>query len=446
MSIQQSLQVQADSCVRYKAHALGLHINQIAKEAIAIVRRLNQAGHSAYVVGGSIRDLLLGKEPNDFDITTSAHPKQVVRLFSRSRIVGRRFKIVHVYGLGKDSPVFEVTTFRSAHSGRRARARPGKRKKMIVYNNDYGSLEEDVLRRDFTVNAIYYNPVKGEVYAHRNALDDLRRQRLRCIEDAAVCYSEDPVRMLRALRLSAKTGFGLGAENQSMIPQLARNLEEVSAGRLFEEVTKLFHCGYAERYYFLLEKYQLASVLFPWCYLGEKDASAQRALLKGLARNSDARVRQGKSLSHSYMAAVLLWLALPVAIRMQVDHPSTADSIDAATLRQAMQLSIQNRQTSPVGIPRRFAAMAMQTGMLQTAFTSHEPSSMIALLQHPQFRAAYNLFCLRAQGQMVDRSCAARWEKLQAYPKTAQLNLLKQLAASTATCDKSEPLTEYLPD
>ena len=235
----------------------GLSQGVFPKRVLDIVRSLNRGGYEAYVVGGGVRDFLLGVKPKDFDVATDAHPEQVVKLLPRCRIIGRRFRIVHVRDRRE---VTEVSTFRAfLENGGDSVVRDGR----IIKDNTYGSLEEDILRRDFTINAMYYNPLSEKLVCHGNAIDDVRNRFLRSIGDPRLRYQEDPVRMLRAIRFAAKLKLRMADDVAENIRVFASLIEDVASTRLFEESVKLFHSGAAARVYPLLREHGIFEMLYP---------------------------------------------------------------------------------------------------------------------------------------------------------------------------------------
>ncbi|MGU9977469.1 MAG: polynucleotide adenylyltransferase PcnB [Candidatus Oxydemutatoraceae bacterium WSBS_2016_MAG_OTU14] len=406
--------------LEYDARALGLERERFADSALQLVYRLVKAGHEAYIVGGSIRDFLIGKTPKDFDIATSAYPKQIVRLFPRSRIIGMRFKIVHVYL--DDEEILEVTTFRSLRSGKGKASTSSRHRgrKPIVRDNLYGTLEEDVLRRDFTVNAMYYSPVEQRVVAYKHAMRDLEERQLKCIGKIEQSYTEDPVRMLRALRYVAKTGFTLAQDETRLITQMTNGLKTVTPGRLFEEVSKLFQCGSSEAFFALLEQHGLAKVLFPLCYRTTDAKSIKPNFLKAFAVLADAKTSKGEGVSRSLIAATLLWIGLPPKMRLLFEDENS----NREELRQAIYYAVRDKLAYPVAIPSCFVPKTMSVCVLQICFTSKRFVDLKCLLSHRYFNEAYDFFCLRASIGSVDKACASWWAHLLKQTKKEQMALL----------------------
>src|SRR5690606_5522992 len=278
----------------------------ISSGALKIIKQLQESGYEAYLVGGGVRDLLLGGEPKDFDVATSATPEEVRRIFRGARIIGRRFQIVHVR-MGRE--VVEVTTFRgNDEEGTQVkRSEDG----MLLRDNVYGNVVTDALRRDFTVNALYYTPEDFSVHDYTSGMDDLKRRLLRIIGDPVTRYKEDPVRMLRALRFAAKLGFQIEPRTAKPIRELGSLLGNISSSRMFEEVLKLFLNGSATATFELLRDYDLLQHLFP----GTADAldagdELGAKLIEQSMVNTDKRIRAEKTVTPAFIYAALLWPAL----------------------------------------------------------------------------------------------------------------------------------------
>ncbi|HCW88518.1 MAG TPA: polynucleotide adenylyltransferase PcnB, partial [Marinobacter sp.] len=290
----------------------------LSDPAKKVLGRLNNAGYEAYLVGGGVRDVLLGGKPKDFDIATNATPEEVHELFRNSRLIGRRFRIVHVL-FGRE--VIEVTTFRGNAADSDDDEEDDDRRTsehgLLLRDNVYGTLEEDALRRDFTVNALYYCIRDFTVIDFANGLEDLRNRQIRLIGDPETRYREDPVRMLRAVRFAARLGFTIEPETEAPIRELAPLLTHIPPARLFDEVLKLFSAGYGEVTYDLLREYNLLAPLFPETVRainqGEPDLLIRKAL-----QNTDKRVAQGKSVSPHFMFAAMLWPALQAEWRRRL--------------------------------------------------------------------------------------------------------------------------------
>lgn len=370
---------------------------QISRAALDVLYGLNKAGFQAFLVGGCLRDLLIGVSPKDFDVATDASPEQVVALFRRSRIIGRRFRIVHVrFG----NEIIEVSTFRAMSDAstpdtrQHARSQTG----LILRDNVFGSIEEDALRRDFTINALYYNIADFSLYEFANSLEDIQSRRLRLIGDPLTRYQEDPVRMLRAARFSAKLQFKLDAASEKPIRSHVQLLLQVSPARLYDEQLKLFLSGYAHRAYAELTRLGLFAILFPDVAPLLQGAQGSRwdAMIQAAMHNTDVRLNEGKHVTPAFLFAVLLWPA--------VSQPSQA-------LAQTIS-RVLTRQIKVTAIPRRFTLMMREIWELQGALEKRKRPA--ELLAHPKFRAAFDFLQLRETAGLVsEQGLSQWWENLQ---------------------------------
>lgn len=383
----------------------GISRAQISEYALKVLYRLNQAGHEAYLVGGGVRDLLLGHEPKDFDIATSASPDEVRRLFRNCRLIGRRFRLAHVH-FGRE--IIEVATFRAAHDpeGDGSTSEQG----MLLRDNVYGSLEEDAWRRDFTVNALYYTVSDFSVIDHTGGLDDLKAGCLRMIGDPQQRFREDPVRMLRAVRFAAKLGFRIEAEVETAIRELGYLLEEVSNARLFDETLKLFLSGYGVASYELLRHYHLFAHLFPEadaCMSEEEDHFPHTLLLRAL-ENTDRRIDEGKPVTPAFLYAALLWEPVRREARLFVRRKMPPI--------QAMLLAgdaVVARQTPRVQVPKRFSLQSREIWEWQERLARGTGKRAQRLVEQPRFRAAYDFLLLRAESGEEVTELAAWWSQFQ---------------------------------
>ena len=364
-----------------------------------IIKRLQKAGFQAYLVGGCVRDLLLGHQPKDFDIATSAHPEQVRKLFSSCRLIGRRFRLAHIY-YGRD--YIEVATFRAPHdTGQQGSVDAQGR---IIHDNVYGTLEEDVWRRDFTINALFYDPVSGEVLDYIGGLEDLRARRLRLIGDPQLRYREDPVRMIRALRFAARLGCSLDGETGHLIRPMANLLDAVAPARLFDELLKLLHGGYGLRGFQLMEEYGVLGFLLPLTDESlELDASGSfRLLLENALRNTDQRITEGKSVMPPFLFAVLLWEQVRT-LADEIMEEEDCSEIQALNLAASEIISDQVQCTA---IPRRFSNITREIWTLQPRFSYRELRRANTLFNNQRFRAAYDFLALRAEAGEGDEVTA----------------------------------------
>ena len=386
----------------------------ISPSALRVLYRLREGGFQAFLVGGAVRDLLLGLSPKDFDIATDAHPEQVRKLFRNCRLIGRRFHLAHVR-FGPE--IIEVATFRAAHTevdednsvdevGHRVLDEHGR----ILRDNLYGTIEEDVWRRDFTANALYYNIEDYSIWDFVGGVPDANARVLRMIGDPETRYREDPVRMLRAARFAAKLGFTLHPDTEAPVHKLAYLLDGVPPARLFDETMKLLLAGSAAASCNLLARLGLLSHLMPDLVRAVNEApesAGARLVQLGLA-GTDERVRADKSVTPTFLFAVLLW----PAILREAGVPSGPLPEDPAVLGTACD-TIISRQLRRIAIPKRFTMPMHDIIMMQPRFERRSGRRALRFLEHPRFRAAYDFLLLRAESGEIDPELAAWWTRLQ---------------------------------
>jgi len=394
----------------------------ISPNALKVLYRLKDAGYQAFIVGGAVRDLLLGLHPKDFDVATNAHPDQVRKIFRNCRLIGRRFHLAHVR-FGHE--IIEVATFRAAHTeidedhgvdevGHRVLDEHGR----ILRDNLYGSIEEDVWRRDFTANALYYNIHDFSIWDYVDGVPDTRDRVLRMIGDPETRYREDPVRMLRAARFAAKLDFTLHPGTEAPLHRLAYMLDSVPPARLFDETLKLMLAGHANASFALLQKLGLLAHLMPDVAAAVRDgpeSAGVRLLELGLS-GTDDRVRADKSVTPTFLFAVLLW----PAILRAAGSPNGPLPEDPQALLAACD-EVASRQVRRITIPKRFSIPMRELVMLQTRFERRSGRRALRLLEHPRFRAAYDFLLLRAASGEIDPEMAAWWTRLQELAPAAQL-------------------------
>jgi poly(A) polymerase len=371
----------------------------ISQPALKVLYRLKDAGYEAYLVGGGVRDLLLGGHPKDFDVATNATPEQVKRVFNNCRLVGRRFRLAHVL-FGRD--VIEVATFRANHQP----DDPGDDDHlddqdddqgsvhgttgMILRDNVWGTVEQDALRRDFTVNALYYNIEDFAIHDYVGGMRDLEKKKLRLIGDPETRYREDPVRMLRAARFAAKLGFTVEDNTAKPVAQLKHLLRQVPPARLFDEVLKLLLGGYGRESWEWLERFGLDEILFPdTAHCVRRDANARAFVLAALT-NSDRRIQDGKSVTPAFLFAALLW---PETARRYQQLLSEGVP-DIPAIAQAGQ-QVLDEQCRTVAIPRRFSVPAREIWDMQLRLPRRSGRRADGLLANPRFRASYDFLLLR---------------------------------------------------
>ena len=376
----------------------------ISRGARKTCEELQRAGHTAFVVGGAVRDLILGMRPKDFDVATSAHPDEVRSLFRRSRIIGRRFQIVHVMW---GAETVEVSTYR-AHFTKEAEEDKQDAHGRVLSDNVFGTQAEDAVRRDFTVNALFYDPVKEEVWDFQHGVRDLVARKLVMIGDPATRYREDPVRMLRAARLSAKLGLTIEAKTAEPIRELKHLLENVPQARLFEEILKMLLSGNAVACVQRLRELDLHHGLLPLLDDALEDPATGPFAMAALSA-TDQRLREDKPVSPAFLLAALLWGRVERRWHEleEKGQPSTP------SLHSAMHDALDAQRES-LAIPRRFDATMKELWLLQPRFLQRGGTRPFRLLEHPRFRAAYDFFELRAQAGNAPMETALWWEKFQA--------------------------------
>jgi poly(A) polymerase len=375
----------------------------ISRCARRTCEELQRAGHAAFVVGGAVRDLLLARKPKDFDVATSATPEEVRAIFRRSRIIGRRFQIVHVL-CGQET--VEVSTFR-AHFTREPDAENTDEHGRMLSDNVFGTQAEDALRRDFTVNALFYDPVKEEIWDYVHGLKDLKAKKLVMIGDPATRYREDPVRMLRAARLGAKLGLEIDPKTRAPIKELRHLLENVPQARLFEEILKLLLSGNAVECVRVLRELELHHGLLPLLDTALDDPEAGPFALAAL-RATDERLAEGKPVSPAFLLAALLWGQVEKNLRrFEGEGQPTVPALHAA-MHEALDV-----QRDSLAIPRRFDATMKELWLMQPRFLQRGGQRPYRLLEHPRFRAAYDFFALRAASANAPQEAAQWWERFQ---------------------------------
>ncbi len=407
-----------------KAHILdaashGLQPRQFSRNAVAIATRLQDAGYQAFLVGGCVRDALLGEPPKDFDVATSATPEQVRDLFRGSRIIGRRFKLVHVRH-GRE--IVEVATFRSPHAEDNAEAASDSSGR-ILRDNVYGTLEEDAQRRDFTINALYYDPVRNQVHAFANGVEDLRKGLLRLIGEPHQRYQEDPVRMLRAARFAAKLGFRMDERTAAPIRPLAHLLDDIPAARLYDEVLKLFMGGYAEATLDQLLQLDLFRPLFPASFREMKQSDSPAGRLIRLAlRNTDLRLAEGKPVTPAFLFAALLWPAvLPRTLQLQ------ASGMPAIAAMQKAGQQVVQQQVQRLALPKRFSLPMQEIWALQERLPMRHGKRAFQLVDQPRFRAAYDFLLLREAAGETTGGLGPWWTEFQEVDDAQRQRMISQL-------------------
>jgi len=403
----------------------------ISPNALKVLYRLKSAGYDAYLVGGGVRDMLLGREPKDFDIATNALPDDVKKIFRNCLLIGRRFRLAHVRF---DNEVIEVATFRAqggegAASEDEARTETGR----ILRDNVYGNIEEDAWRRDFTINALYYNIQDFSVVDYVGGMKDLQSGMLRLIGAPEQRYREDPVRMLRAVRFAAKLGFRIDPDSEAAIVEMGHLLEEIPPARLFDEVLKLFQGGTAVQSFELLRHYGLFRHLFPQTEAAlaqEQDGFPKTLVLRALA-NTDQRIAEDKPVTPAFLYAALLWEPLrQVAAAREAAGESELQAIQEAASE------VVDAQLKHTSLPKRFALPMREIWGMQPRLRRITGLRPAKLLEHPRFRAAYDFLLLRGEaGEDLGELCQW-WTEFQALDENERLHRLRATGSKGAAGKK----------
>ena len=396
----------------------GIRREELSNAAISVCEGLHRAGYKAFVVGGAVRDLLLGRHPKDYDVATDATPEQVRSVFRRARIIGRRFKLVHV--MFRDETV-EVSTFRSNHPAVDADEKDGRADEhgRLLRDNVYGNQAEDAIRRDFTMNALFYDPESEEVWDYVNGFADIKKQRVVMIGDPTARYREDPVRMLRAARLAAKLGFMIDAATEAPIVELAPLLDNVPTARLFDEMLKLLFSGHALNGIEKLRSLGLHAGILPVLDALFNDPAAKAFVVLALQR-TDERIAQDKGVSPPFLFAALFWW--PMVQCWRALEAKGVRSLQA--MHEAMD-DVLDIQRKTLAVPRRLDPLIKELWLAQPRFAHRSQRQAFRTLTHPRFRASYDFYALRAEAGDADKEVAAWWERFQfADPQTQESMLL----------------------
>ena len=384
----------------------------ISPNALRVLYRLRDSGYGAYLVGGAVRDLLVGGHPKDFDIATSATPEEVRQLFRNSRLIGRRFRLAHVV-FGRE--IIEVATFRANvddGSGDRELHEGGR----LLRDNVFGTIEDDAVRRDFTANALYYAIEDFSVRDYTGGFEDVMNRVLKLIGDPEQRYREDPVRMLRAVRLAAKLGFSIDEATAEPIPRLAGLLRESAPARLFEECLKLFLSGHAVESFLGLERHGLLPALLPEtaaALKSNRSGALRTMLLEGL-RGTDARVAADEPVSPAFLFALLLWPAYCRALMAL-----QAQGMHAAEAQRRAADRVTVHQLATIALPRRFSLPMQEIWLLQSRFAQRQRKRVMRLLAHPRFRAAFDFLVLRQFASNEHAEEVEFWREAQTLPPEA---------------------------
>ena len=375
----------------------------ISPHALKVLYRLKRARFDAYLVGGSVRDLLLSRKPKDFDVVTNARPKQIKKIFQNSRIIGRRFKLVHVYF---ENEVIDVSTFRgNMDTGQRikkSKRMDQKEKKQHSATNVYGTMEEDVYRRDITINALYYNIENFSIVDYVNGMADIEKKTIRIIGKVRERFTEDPIRILRTIRLAKKLNFNISYQIKPYLSQMKSLLLSLPSARLLDEIIKLFFHGAAYSTYRALETYNIFSIIFPGC--AQKTTAQFTTFLKTALKTMDKRFFEEKTLTPAFLLAVFLWMPLQVYLKSLRKKYSLYSA-----LHQGIH-HIFDEQKSALPISKRFKRMIRQIWILQFKFEKYTPKKAFRIKKQRYFKAGLDFLIIRAHRKPALQSIVSQWE------------------------------------
>ncbi|MCO4798057.1 MAG: polynucleotide adenylyltransferase PcnB [Colwelliaceae bacterium] len=415
----------------------------ISPSALKVLHRLNKGGYNAYLVGGGVRDILLGLAPKDFDIATNATPEQIKSLFRNCRLIGRRFRLAHIV-FGRE--IIEVATFRGHHESAPKNQQDCQKTSkqsehgMLLRDNIYGSIEEDAERRDFTINALYYSSADYKIHDFANGLSDIKAKKIRLIGDPETRYREDPVRMLRAIRFATKLDMDISKETQSPIKALAPLLENIPPARMFEEFLKLFLSGKALKNFHLLREYQLFRYFFPIVdqALNSNDDPYLTPFIEKALKNTDDRINNDKRVTPAFLFAALLWYPLQKQIN-QLRSQTQLTPQDAFFNALGEIMSEQQRS---IAIPKRFQAVMKDIWILQDKLNKRVGKQAYKAFEHPKFRAGYDFLLLRSEIESTEENSqlaelAKWWTDFQNNNHDTQQLMIKSVVKTGASPRRS---------
>jgi len=410
----------------------------MSNSALKVLYRLNKSGYDAYLVGGGVRDILLGLEPKDFDIATNATPEQIKELFRNCRLIGRRFRLAHIV-FGRE--IIEVATFRGHHDNASPQEKNCQKTSkqsedgMLLRDNIYGSIEEDAERRDFTINALYYSAKDFKVYDFANGVADIQAREIRLIGDPETRYREDPVRMIRAIRFATKLDMQISTTTEAPIKELGSLLGNIPPARMFEEFLKLFMSGKALENYNQLRKYDLFRYFFPLveqCLTHESEIYLQDFIKLALT-NTDKRINNEQRVTPAFLFAAMLWYPLQTQVkRLRIETQLTPQDAFFAALSEIM-----SEQQGCIAIPKRFQSVMKDIWILQDKLERREGKKAYQVFEHPKFRAGYDFLLLRAEIESTDTNAdstaiqelAKWWTDFQSTSPETQQQMIKSVTS-----------------
>ena len=412
-----------EQLVIYNAFDKSITVNKISKYAVSIIRTLQSKNFSAYVVGGAVRDLIIGLKPKDFDIVTDAKPYEIKTIFPKSQVIGRRFQLVHVK---KGSDFYEVSTFRSGvtknYICKPNSPKKNNHKKYSTDDSEFGTIHEDAFRRDLTINALYYDPVKEQVYDFNGGIKDLLDKRIMVIGPPEIRFTEDPVRILRIIRIAAKLNFQIPSDIEKHIYSKFHLIKDVSKSRLFDESLKMFLHGQGLASYELIRRFNGLKYLVHLCKNNRINETSNQ-LFEVMLKSTDLRVKQKKYVSPHFLFAVLLWPNL-------LNHVSKLEK-ERSVVRKLMSISSKTvlaKQASIISIPKRYLFKIIDIWNLQIPLVERRKKDHQFIINHPCFRAAYDLILLRETIGEKLNDAGRWWTEYQNRNKCEQAKLLDEKA------------------
>ncbi|MEW5008606.1 MAG: polynucleotide adenylyltransferase PcnB [Cycloclasticus sp.] len=403
----------------YTLRELGLSSDRLDRHAIQITERLVKAGFQAYLVGGCVRDSLLGMHPKDFDVSTNAEPEEIQALFKNCRLIGRRFRLAHIH-FGRH--IIEVATFRGPHLKHDSNKSHAHKDGRLLRDNVYGTLEEDAWRRDFTINALYLDAQKLTVIDYVGGIDDHQQRSIKLMGEPATRFKEDPVRLLRAVRFKAKLNFQIEADTEAPMREMAPLLKDIPSARLYDEVLKLFLNKQANQIFSDLRHYGLFEALFPQTELCLQKAKTEQplGLIQQAMQNTESRLNNDQHITPYFLLATLLW----EPVRRLTEKNRSSFSSETQAIHAAAHEVIAH-QVSRVAIPRRITTPMREVWALQPRFHKQVGVRCLRFLEHPRFRAAYDFMLLRAQYGEVDQKLADWWTHIQTLESAEQKSMTR---------------------
>ncbi len=391
----------------HKQSQEGITASGVPTHVYEIIRDLKQAGFEAYIVGGWVRDCLIGLQPKDFDIATDAHPEQVKAIFSNCRLIGRRFRLAHIY---YRRHIVEVATFRASHEQAACESQADTQDGMIIRDNVYGTLEEDAVRRDFTANALYYDPVDEQYVDFVGARHDIDKKVLRIIGEPTLRFQEDPVRVLRAIRIANKTKFSIEPRTSMAMEKAAGLLSHIPPGRLYDEYSKLFLSGCSWQNFASMRQFGVFKTLFPSTALCLHESPQFSLMIERSLQNTDERILENKGINPAFLLAVFLWQ--PLQNHLTLLSAQSPDLHSFVLFNQAVS-GVLADQVKYTAIPRRFAQVIRQIWSMQHGLELRRPRQILRILGHMRFRAAYDFLLLRQEAGEIEEALVEWWTQIQ---------------------------------